>query len=225
MGNKLVRHIVQVYFDIESPFGLILSRDFIEYRYSFFKKYTYASLMNQTFKDFEIWLLCGHRYREFTSTINLDNVKVIYSKKIDVSEDAFIVSSKDMTWRSKKEYEEFSRLNDDYIVLSNINSDDLYHKDAMAEVAAVTKRIVKSKPTVRKRMLFRNCIYWDTLNHFILFKRRMNSVFFTHIFPKSMYRNWNILRDEHFYKHRFMGKEDDIELSSNKVLVTKHKMG
>ena len=73
MGNKL-KHIVQVFFDVELPTGFMLSRDFVEYRYSFFKKYTYCSLMNQTFKDFEIWLFCGHRHREFTSQINLDNV-------------------------------------------------------------------------------------------------------------------------------------------------------
>ena len=225
MGNKLVRHIVQVFFDIETPLGFVLSREFVEYRYSFFKKYTYRSLMNQTFKDFEIWLLCGQRHYEFTSMINLDNVKMVYSKKIDVSEDTFRIDSSNMVWRSKKEYEEFSHLNDDYIAISNINSDDLFHRDAMAEVAAVTKRIIKSRPKVRKRMLFRDYIYWDTLNHFISFGRRINPVFFTHVFPKSMYHNWNILREEHYYKHRFMGKEDDIELSSNKVVVTSHKMG
>ncbi|GAH15870.1 unnamed protein product, partial [marine sediment metagenome] len=34
MGNKLVRHIVQVEFDIERPDGYVLTREFVDYRYS-----------------------------------------------------------------------------------------------------------------------------------------------------------------------------------------------
>jgi len=223
MGNQL-KHIVQIFFDVERPIGVILSRDFVEYRYSFFKKYTYCSLMNQTFKDFEIWLLCGHRHRDFTSTIDLDNVKKVYSKKIDISEDSFAIHPRDRDWKSKMEFEEFAHLDDDYIAISNIDSDDLYHKNALSEIANVIKEIVKFKPETKKRMVFRDFIYWDTLNHFVSFQRRMNPIFFTHVFPKSMYRDWGILRDQHYLRHRFMGMTDDIELNSNMVVVVNHKM-
>jgi len=224
MGNR-VKHIVQIFFDVESPNGVILTRDFVEYRYSFFKKYTYRSLMNQTFKDFEIWLLCGHRHRDFTSTIDLDGVKVLHSKKIDISEDTFVINkNKNNDWKSRMEFEEFAHLEDDYIAITTMGSDDLYHKNALSETAKITKDIIKSKPKTRKRIVFRDFIYWDTVNHFLLFGRRENSAFYTHVFPKSMYRDWETLRIEHYQRHRFMGRIDDIESSSNKITVTNHEM-
>lgn len=39
-----------------------------------------------------------------------------------------------------------------------------------------------------------------------------------------MYRDWETLRIEHYQRHRFMGRIDDIESSSNKITVTNHEM-
>lgn len=228
MGNG-IKHIVQVFLDIERPSGIVLTEEFVNYRLEFFLKYTYDSLMNQTFKDFEIWLICGRRHRDITGCLKCDEkrLRVIYpvavhSDLTDVVGDTFTISP---SWRKKPtlKIKEFGEQDADYLAITRIDSDDLLHRTAMYEIAEMSAGMTRSQPDERSRLIFREYIYWDMINHFISFQRWENPPFYTHVFPKDIYHNWDRLQREHFNSHRFMGGGREIGLTPNKVLVTYHE--
>ena len=228
MGNKL-KHIVQVFLDIERPSGIVLTKEFIEYRLQFFLDYTYRSLMNQAFKDFEIWLICGWRHRDITSQLKCDDgpLRVIYPVAVDptlstIVGDTFTIAPK---WRRKPtlKIKEFEEQNADYLAITRVDSDDLLHKTAMYEIAEMSAGMTRSQPKERSRLLFREYIYWDMLNHFISFQKWENPPFYTHVFPRDIYQDWDRLQSEHFNNHRYMGGGRELGLTPNKVLVTYHE--
>ena len=225
-SNSNVRHIVQIFLDIERPSGIVLTKGFVNYRLDFFLKYTYTSLINQTFRDFEIWLICGRRHRDITSCLKygeseklLTPLRVIYPVGTDVIGDTFTFAP---AWKKKPtlRIKEFAELDDDYIAITRIDSDDLFRLDAMAEIADQTNIHVNQAPKKRVRLLFRDYIYWDTMNHYLSFQRWESPPFFTHIFPKAIYQDWSRLQSQHFNSHRFLDGGTMAELSSNRVLIT-----
>lgn len=229
MGHQLARHIVQIFLDIERPSGIVLTEEFVNYRLKFFLDYTYPSLMNQTFRDFDIWFICGHRHKRITQNLHCDNkrFRVIYPVAVDstlstIVGDTFTIAPK---WRKKPtlKIKEFEELDDEYIAITRVDSDDLLHKTAMYEIAEMTAGMTRSSPQERSRLVFRKYIYWDMINHFISFQKWENPPFYTHIFPRSIYQDWSRLQREHFNNHRFMGGGREIVLSENKVLVTYHE--
>lgn len=230
MGNELVKHIVQVFLDIERPSGIILTEEFVNYRWDFFLKYTYPSLMNQTFRDFEVWLICGWRHRGITGNIHCHEntrIKIIYPVPVDptlspVVGDTFTISPQ---WKKKPtlKIKEFEEQDADYLAITRVDSDDLLHKTAMYEIAEMTAGMIRNGYRERIRLLFREYIYWDMINHFISFQRWDNPPFYTHIFPREIYQDWDRLQSEHFNNHRFMGGGRELGLTPNKVLVTYHE--
>lgn len=228
MGNKL-KHIVQVFLDIERPSGIVLTEAFVNYRLQFFLDYTYRSLMNQTFKDFEVWLICGRRHRDITSQLKCDGgpLRIIYPVAVDdsltdVVGDTFTIAPK---WRRKPtlKIKEFEEQDADYLAITRVDSDDLLHKTAMYEIAEMSAGMIRNEPDERSRLVFREYIYWDMLNHFISFQRWDNPPFYTHVFPREIYQDWDRLQQQHFNNHRFMGGGREIGLTPNKVLVTYHE--
>jgi hypothetical protein len=230
MGNKL-KHIVQVFLDIERPSGIVLTEAFVNYRWDFFMQYTYPSLVNQTFQDFEIWLICGWRHRAITGNIHCHEntrIKIIYPVPVDptlssVVGDTFTIAPK---WRKKPTLmiKEFGEQDADYLAITRIDSDDLFSRDAMLEIHGEANiAIHKVGIEERCRLLFTEYIYWDMLNHFISFQRWENPPFYTHVFPREVYQDWDRLQKLHFNNHRYMGGGHEKILCPYKVLVTYHK--
>jgi len=225
-----VKHIVQVFLDIERPSGIVLTEAFVNYRWDFFLQYTYPSLVNQTFRDFEIWVICGWRHRGITGNIHCHpntRIKIIYPVPVDPSlstviGDTFTIAPK---WKRRPTLmiKEFGEQTADYLAITRIDSDDLFREDAMYEIAEMSAGMTRSGYPERIRLLFREYIYWDMINHFISFQRWENPPFYTHIFPKEIYQDWDRLQHEHFNNHRYMGGGREIGLTPNKVLVTYHE--
>ena len=71
--SKSVTFIVQIYLDMEFD-QLPSSEDWIKTRLEFFQAYTLRSLQQQSFKDFRIFLLCGKKFKEITSTWSLPQI-------------------------------------------------------------------------------------------------------------------------------------------------------
>jgi len=118
---------------------------------------------------------------------------------------------------------EFGEQNVDYLAITRIESEDLFRQDAMAEIDDRARHYVDQRPKERIRLLFRDYIYWDMINHYLSFQIWESPPFFTHIFPKAIYDDWPRLQQEDFNNHRFMGGGETLILTPNKVLVTYHK--
>lgn len=195
--KKTITFIVQIYMDMEFD-QLPSSEDWIKMRLEFFQAYTLRSLQRQSFQDFRIFLLCGKRFKEITSAWSLPaNVERCYD-------------------RSRQKYKE---IDTDYVAITRLDSDDLYHKDAMKDVR--DNLILTSR---RECLIFRTGWTWDMMNRFILPRYRLSPPFYTHIFPKSIYRCWQQLQDEHFMGHGRAGGRlaETVELPKGRHCVIKH---
>lgn len=190
--------IVQILFDCDRP-NLILKRQWIKDRFEFFNRFTLPSLLNQSFQDFRIFMLCGLRNRDLT-------MRFPWHPKVEACYDT-----------GKKEYE---KINTDYIAILRLDSDDMFHGNGMAEIR--DNLILSNK---RECLIFRKNIEWNICWQFIRSRYQEASPFFTHIFPKRIYKNWNIFSRLHFMQHASAGGRLSTtkELSKHKVCVTKHE--
>lgn len=172
--NKTVEFIVQIYLDMDFP-QLPQSEDWVKERLEFFQKFTLRSLQNQTFPDFRIFLLCGKTFKHITSKWALPNkVEVVYDN-------------------GRQKYQE---IDSDYVSITRIDSDDMYHKLAMENIK--DNLILSSQ---RECLIFRVGWSWERANNYLLERQRPSPPFYTHIFPKTMYRNWQQFQAEHFMGH------------------------
>jgi hypothetical protein len=192
-----VTFIVQIFFDYDRP-DVVLTKEWVRDRYKKFMKYTYRSLKNQSFKDFIIVLLCGKRMKSVTDSL-------LWPPDCIVCRD-----------RGKQIYEVIET---DYVAIFRIDSDDMLHREGMAEIR--DNLILSDR---RESLIFRNNIQWHVAGKFIKPHRRIAPPFVTHIFPKAIYKDWDLFCKQHFMKHGEMGGRDPRtkELSAGKVCVVKH---
>jgi hypothetical protein len=172
--NKTVEFIVQIYLDMDFP-QLPQSEDWVKERLEFFQKFTLRSLQNQTFPDFRIFLLCGKTFKHITSKWSLPRkVEIVYDNG----------------------REKYKGIDADYVSITRLDSDDLYHKWAMENVR--DNLILSNR---RECLIFRVGWAWDLANNYLIHRERPSPPFYTHIFPKTMYRNWQQFQAEHFMGH------------------------
>lgn len=195
--NKSVEFIVQIYLDMDFP-QLPQSEDWVKERLEFFQKYTLRSLQNQTFPDFRIFLLCGKTFKHITS-------KWALPRKVEIVYD-----------NGRQKYQE---IDTDYVSITRIDSDDLYHKWAMENVK--DNLILSSQ---RECLIFRVGWSWVMVDNYLLQRQRPSPPFYTHIFPKTMYRNWQQFQAEHFVGHGQAGGRLSAtkELNKFRHCVIKH---
>lgn len=202
---KTIKHFVKIYFTANRQSSGILSDKWVMDRHKLFLEGTYKSLMKQTFKGFEILLICGSWKKELTDKLTFpDNVKVVYDNGKKIMEN----------------------LDTDFVAITRIDSDDLMHLEAMQEVEYQTREIVKSKLFKKAHMIFKDNLCWNKNkgNEFISFHKRPYPPFFTHVFPKSVYSNYNLLNSLHDLPHRIADQKADIyiNLTDYKICVVKH---
>jgi len=174
--------------------------EWVRGRIKFFEKYTLKSLLNQYFQDFRIFLICGLKYREITESH-------CWHSKVELCYDE---------GRSK-----YTAIDTDYICITRIDSDDLMHCAAMSEVRE--KWFPGEK---RGYLVWRKNFQWHQTHLLLLDHIRLSPPFFTNIFPKAIYKNWDIFYKQHFVRHRYAGgrKKEFIELSPRKICVIKHPL-
>ena len=195
--SKTVTFIVQIYLDLEFD-QLPESEDWIKMRLQFFQDFTLRSLQQQSFNDFRIFLLCGKRFKEITSAWSLPKV-------VELCYD-----------RGRQKYKE---IDSDYVAITRLDSDDLYHKDALRDVR--DNLILSDR---RECLIFRHGWTWDMAGRYLLPRYRLSPPFYTHIFPKSIFKNWPQLQAEHFMGHGRAGGRlpDTRELPKERHCVIKH---
>lgn len=221
---RQVRHIIQIFLDIERPDpNVILPRKWVENRIKFFSQFTLRSLMNQTTQAFEIFLICGRRHKDLTSSIPWNKrVTVVYPDGdptigATLTQSPTIPDKKPTTWI--KEYMETKQ---EYLAITRIDSDDLMHRGAMAEIRSLAQSCLLGP--VRTRFLHATFWKWHILDRILEQQHKENPPFYTHIFPKEIAQDWRRFGKLHFNNHRFLGgKATPHILSPNMICVCSHQ--
>lgn len=197
---KNVTFIIQVFLDCDYMFlPGILNAKWVKERMEFFNTYTLNSILNLDFQDFRLFLLCGKEFRAITESFAWDpKVELVYDL-------------------GKKLYLE--EIETEYISITRIDSDDLFHSTAMTEV--VNNQLLTDK---RECLIFRRNLRWDMVNGYIGTHHRRAGPFYTHIFPKQYYKYWKMFKSLHFQTHGRAGGKliGTVELPPYKVCVVKH---
>lgn len=188
--------IVQIFLDLEG-WKNIPTTEWVKDRMDFFHEFTLKSLLNQSFRDFRIFILCGKRNKAITSAYPWhERVEVCYDK-------------------AQGKYKEIDA---DYVAITRIDSDDLFHKEALQEV----KESLYFNG-MRGCLAFKKNLRWDMVNRFVGTHYRHGPPFFTHIIPKHIYKNWDTFCRLHYVPHGVRaGSNSAREMSKHKVCVIKH---
>jgi len=219
-----ITHIVQIFLDIERPnrdiYNLDLPLDWVKKRIEFFNRFTLPSLLNQTFQDFRIFLICGNKHKAYTSNLKWNKrIELCYGK----GKTGTITTDPGYPQPAMK-IEEFETIDTDYIVITRVDSDDMLHKTAMEDVRSYTESILPVKE--RRCLIFRKYLIWDMVSGFIRpLHGKASPPFITHIFPKGIYQDYWKFAGQHFVNHRFMGggESGTIELPTDKICAIKHE--
>ncbi len=221
---KTVTHIVQIFLDIERPncdiYNLDLSQKWVEKRIELFNHFTLPSLLNQTFQDFKIFLLCGNKHKSYTSSYEWNKrVELCYGKG-----DKGYITTEPGYPPSGLKVDNFGKIDTDYIAITRLDSDDLFHRETMAEVRDNVEDILPV--TKRECLIFKKYIIWDRQANLIRpLHNKPSPPFIVHIFPREIYKDYWKFASQHFLNHRFMGgtEVNTKELTADRVCVIKHE--
>ena len=217
---KTITHIVQVFLDIERPsigkYNLDLPEEWVKHRIKFFNKFTLPSLLNQTFQNFRIFLICGNKHKALTSNFNWNKrVELCYGKGSSGT-----ITTGPGYPEPRLRVEKFLDIDTDYIAITRLDSDDLLHREAMVDVR---DNIILNDGL--RCLIFRKYLVWDMVNRYIKpLHHKRSPPFITHIFPKSIYKEYEKFARQHFVSHRFAGGEthETIELPADRICVVNH---
>lgn len=204
-----IRHAICVFFDHDRD-NFPVSEEWVRERHRIFRRTTLRSLAYQTFRNFEVWLLCGQRHKDITATM-----------------DWGLLPGSDLPWcpvvtpiydRMKTKIQ---ALNSDYLAVSRLDSDDLFHADAVAEIARESASIASKR---LEYLIFRKNLHWNRSSGYIGYHYRKAPPFWTHIYPRKLYKDYRYFHDTHFTHHGSAGGRlpQTRELSKHKVCVIKH---
>lgn len=193
-----VTHVVQIYFDMDFP-QLPEDEEWVRNRFDFFMKYTWKSLANQIFSKFRTFILCGRRFKALTRSLP-------WPDEVDLCYDSG-------RYRYEKE------IDTPHVAITRLDSDDLFHRQALQDVA--DNFILSHK---RECLIFRTAWTWDIANNLLLHRWRPSPPFYTHIFPRSIYKAWQQFSAEHFMGHGRAGGRlpETVELPEYRVCVIQH---
>ena len=208
-----ITFVVEMFFSFDRA-NRALWPDWINERFKLFEKYTLRSLLNQSFQDFRIFLICGERNKHITS-------KLPWHPRVEI----YHVKGEDRLYRPKRqrpasEVMGYRNINTDYLSVTQLGSDDLFHKDLMAEIKDSV--FLDSKRSV---LVVKKFIIWDTLEHHIIHDgHSRTSTFITSVFPRSIYKNWNHFVTQCYLNPRIAGLDlpTTKEIGAFKVCSTRH---
>lgn len=221
---RQIQHIVQIFLDIERPSKVNLTKEWVKNRIDFFNRFTLRSLLNQSTQAFKIYVICGRRFRDFTSSIPWHKrVTVVYPDG-DPTEWACLTQSPNLPERVPTTWiKEYVETKSDYLAITRLDSDDMMSRQAMREIMMVSQSI-PLRPE-RTRMIYRKFWKWHMLDRIIEQQNEKSPPFYTHIFPQRVCQDWERFGFLHFNNHRYVGGADDkaLELSENMICVCNHQ--
>jgi len=186
--------------------------DWWEYRLDIFKNYTLNSLANQTNKNFWFMLNLRDKFpKELMSKLdtilcnfsNSSGIPHFYTYPDDID---------DLPKRARMHLPE-----SEYIFLTRIDSDDLYHQDAIAEIQTHEYRH-------RGALVFQKGYCYDVENKRLQHYQMPSPPFCTILFPREVFIDVNKAREYmNIQGHdQVFGQMNSIALSENKFIVLIH---
>lgn len=218
---KTITHIVQIFLDIERPsrdkYNLDLPRSWVKNRVDLFNRFTLPSLLNQSFQDFRIFLLCGNKHRQYTSKLEWNKrVELCYGE----GKGGTITTSPGYS-KPALRVRKYLEIDTDYIAITRLDSDDMFHRNAMADVR--DNVIMKDE---RACLIFKKYLFWDTVNCYLYpVHHKKSPPFITHVFPRKVYKDYDKFASQHFLAHRSAGGKlpETVELPADRVCVMNHE--
>ena len=202
------KHVIWVPFTIDRPAGPIQppTEDWVRQRFRLFRDYTLKSIENQSLiTNLEVWLICGQRFKSITQSLAIGSSDKVHFVHDDGKE-------------------RLSKIDTDFLVQSRIDSDDLYHKDAVYEINKFAQD--RAKPNAVVAGVFRESLVWARLQGFIASHIKMCQPppFTTKIFPRKVYSNWDEYYRLTFIQHGVATERvfKLIPMTANMVCVVKH---
>ena len=184
-----------------------MPEEYLMYRLEFFHKYTLPSLLNQTNQNFEIFMQLGQRHKAITDAYKWHpRVTLCYNFGA----------------------EHYTKIKNSYLIVSRIDSDDMFHKDAIQLIKTEAEMRIKAKSCYYRKnrlvLVFRKNICWDMVNGCIIPHEKATSPFHTHIYPNGLFKRWAIFRKSHFNPHGdpLTGDRGGYDMPEGNVCVTKH---
>ena len=208
-----VTFVIEFFFSFDRA-NRVLSPEWVTERFKLFEKYTLPSLLNQSFQDFRVFAICGNRHKAITE-------KLPWHPRVEV----YHVKGEDRLYQPKRqrpatEVTSYRDIDTDYLVVTRLDSDDLFHKDLMAEIK--DSLFLDSKRSV---LVVKKYIRWDILQHYIIYDGHSRSTtFYTHVFPRSIYKNWNSFARQHYLNLRLAGLDlpTTKEIGEFKICSIRH---
>jgi len=216
-----ITHIVQIFLDIERPsrdkYNLDLPLEWVKKRIELFNRFTLPSLLNQTFQNFRIFLICGNKHKEYTS-------KLKWNKRIELcygEGDGGTITTAPEYSKPGLRIKKYLEIDTDYIAITRLDSDDIFHKEAMADVR---DNVIMTDE--RRCLIFKKYLFWDTINCYLRpVHHKRSPPFITHVFPKAIYKDYDKFASQHFLAHRSAGGKlpETVELPADRVCVINHE--
>lgn len=181
-------------------------------RVNIFKNYTLKSLLNQTNKHFLLWLSFRPEERENPLIADLRYVlkgcNYVFSYNgLMYFDDKNEQNNLTLIDRLQKSLNKISTLQGDFIYLTRIDSDDMFHKD-------VVQLIQDQEPSVKALTLQNGFVYNKDTNEVAEWNPLTNPPFHTIIFPREVFFDAN----KHIDWYEGFKSHEDIARLPHKVL-------
>jgi len=198
--SKKVQMIVKVFSDKDRK-SFTPPFEWFEERMEMFKQTTLRSLERQTTTDFIIMLVHGQRYKARTSKWLWEDSKIPIYPVYD--EGRALLQSIDA----------------DYVTITRLDSDDLMHEECMAEVR---EKAVLSNQV--EYMVWRVCYTLEKVNNYLAWHYRGAPVSTTQVFPRAVYKDWNVFRSINCVAHSRLGGRLSraLELNPKRICNVRH---
>ena len=199
-----------IYF-IETGFarGIGQTREWWDYRLKIFEYYTLPSILNQSNKDF---YLIVHVDNRFPLLDELERMLKKYTSKYIIINDS-LESSKQYFKFENKDFKEAQ-----YVCLTRIDSDDLFHKDVMKEIQQY--RFRWRRALILQKGYCYNCIN-KKLQHYKVFSPPNSTI----MFPKEIFvdikKRKDYIGELHGHDQVF-SRFNSIVLSEDKYIILVH---
>ena len=196
-----MKHLIWIYLDWDRASFPHLDPIWVKERIQIFERFTLTSLKNQSFKDFEICLLCGQKNRSITEAHEWDPlVNVSYDRGREI----------------------ISGIDDEFLAISRLDSDDLYHRHALKVIDQAAE--ISKNPIEMQGLIFRKNILWNRIFNYIAPHYRLCKFppFQTKIYPRKLYKDWLQLSSTLFVTHGHARRFSMLDLPKHNVCVVKH---
>lgn len=198
-------HVIEVFLGWERP-TWTPAPDWIEHRIPFFKRFTIPSLRNQTACQVQILIQASP------------------GPAVRLAQETWKPGITLCTDRGRTLY---GGIDADYLAITRMDSDDMMHREAMAEVKAATLQLTMDgrRKDQRQVLRFPDYFTWDQVNGFLRTpgKRPPSTPFYTHIFGRKMVNDWDAFDALHFQPHgKGSGDKGALELRPDRICVIKH---